>query len=130
MAAGDTLMLIVPDDDALKVEAPIAPQDVDEIHSGATVRARFPAFSAATTPDLSGVLVTLSPGVATDQRTGAQHDVARVALDEAALSSLNPPVRLVPGMPAEVFINTGAQTVLSYLMKPVKDHLQRAWREK
>ncbi|WP_394038185.1 hypothetical protein [Xanthobacter autotrophicus] len=41
-------MLIVPDDDALKVEARIAPQDVDEIHAGATVRVRFPAFSAAT----------------------------------------------------------------------------------
>ncbi|MFG1339983.1 HlyD family type I secretion periplasmic adaptor subunit [Xanthobacter autotrophicus] len=130
VSAGDTLMLIVPDDDVLKVEARIAPQDVDEIQAGAAARVRFPAFASATTPELSGTLVTLSPDVATDQRTGATHYIARVTLDEDALSGLGPSFRLVPGMPAEVFIDTGTQTALAYLMKPVRDHLQRAWRER
>lgn len=130
VAPGDTLMLIVPDQDVLKVEARIAPQDVDEIQAGAKVRVRFPAFSSSTAPDLDGMLVTLSPDVTTDQRTGATHYIARIGLDEAGLAHLPAPFRLVPGMPAEVFIDTGTQTALAYLMKPVRDHLQRAWREK
>ena len=36
---------------------------------------------------------------------------------------------LVPGMPAEVFVQTGERTPLSYLLKPLSDHIRRAMRE-
>jgi HlyD family secretion protein len=39
-------------------------------------------------------------------------------------------VKLVPGMPVDAFIQTGDRTVVSYLMKPITDHFQRAFREK
>jgi HlyD family secretion protein len=39
-------------------------------------------------------------------------------------------VKLIPGMPVEAFIQTGNRTMLSYLMKPLHDHLMRAFREK
>lgn len=36
---------------------------------------------------------------------------------------------LTPGMPAEVFFPTGARTILSYLVKPLSDQVERAFRE-
>jgi len=39
-------------------------------------------------------------------------------------------VKLIPGMPAEAFVQTGDRTVMSYLMKPLSDQVMRAFREK
>jgi HlyD family secretion protein len=39
-------------------------------------------------------------------------------------------VKLTPGMPVEAFIETGERTMLSYLVKPLRDQLMRAFREK
>ena len=38
-------------------------------------------------------------------------------------------VKLVPGMPVEAFVKTGDRTVMSYLMKPLSDQINRAFRE-
>jgi len=34
---------------------------------------------------------------------------------------------LVPGMPVESLIQTGERTVISYLVKPIADQVQKAW---
>jgi hypothetical protein len=39
-------------------------------------------------------------------------------------------VKLVPGMPVEVFIETADRPVLSYLVKPLYDQITRAFGEK
>jgi HlyD family secretion protein len=39
-------------------------------------------------------------------------------------------VRLIPGMPVEAFVQTGDRTMLSYLFKPLRDQLMRAFRER
>ncbi|MBL7406523.1 HlyD family type I secretion periplasmic adaptor subunit, partial [Escherichia coli] len=38
-------------------------------------------------------------------------------------------IKLVPGMPAEVFIQTGERTMFSYLIKPLSDQVRRAFKE-
>jgi HlyD family secretion protein len=38
-------------------------------------------------------------------------------------------VKLLPGMPVEVFLQTGERTVISYLMKPLRDQIARAFTE-
>ena len=39
-------------------------------------------------------------------------------------------VKLTPGMPVEAFIQTGERTMMSYLVKPLRDQLTRAFRER
>jgi HlyD family secretion protein len=39
-------------------------------------------------------------------------------------------VRLTPGMPVEAFIQTGERTLMSYLVKPLRDRFMRSFREK
>ncbi|MDQ0560296.1 hypothetical protein QO004_002078 [Rhizobium mesoamericanum] len=38
-------------------------------------------------------------------------------------------VRLVPGMPVESFIRTADRNVVSYFTMPIRDHMQRVFRE-
>ena len=51
-----------------------------------------------------------------------------VRVDQAEFATL-PNVKLYPGMPAEVFIETGERTVLQYLVGPLTDMIAHTWRE-
>jgi len=53
----------------------------------------------------------------------------RIGLPEQELAKLGE-LKLVPGMPAEVFIQTPSRTLLSYLNKPMEDQVMKAFREK
>ena len=37
---------------------------------------------------------------------------------------------LVPGMPAESYLQTGSRTILSYLFKPLSDQIEHVMRER
>ena len=129
IAAGDTIMQIVPQQDALAVEARVNPQDVDQLRMGQKVLLRFSAFNQRTTPELVGELVRLSPDTTTDQRTGQSYYTIRVAIPPEQLARLDN-VKLIPGMPVETFVQTGERTMLAYLVKPLHDQFMRAFREK
>ena len=116
-------MLIVPQADNLSVEARINPQDIDQLRIGQTTFLRLSAFNQRTTPELNGIVSRVSPDTKVDQRTG------RISMPPEEIARLGD-VKLIPGMPVEAFIQTGNRTMLSYLMKPLHDHLMRAFREK
>jgi HlyD family secretion protein len=127
--AGEAIMLIVPDADNLTVEAKINPQDIDQARVGQTAVLRFSAFNQRTTPETTGTVSRISADAAADQRTGQTYYLVRIALSAQSVADLGD-VRLVPGMPVEVFIQTGQRTAISYLVKPFKDQLTRSFRER
>ena len=127
--AGDAIMLIVPQTDDLQVEAKVNPQDIDKLQVGQKTLLRLSAFNQRTTPELNGVVSRVSPDVTADQRTGQSYYTIRVSMPVREVARLGD-VRLIPGMPVEAFVQTGDRTVLSYLMKPLRDQLMRAFREK
>jgi len=128
IAAGETIMLIVPDEDSLKVEAKVAPQDVDQLHIGQAVTLRFSGLNQRTTPEINGTLSRISPDTSIDQKTDQRFYTVRVALEADEITRLGP-LKIVPGMPVEVFVKTGERNVLSYLLKPLDDQIARAFRE-
>lgn len=128
IAAGETIMLIVPEADSLAVEARVNPQDIEQVQLHQKTVLRFPAFNAATTPEIDGQVSTISADVSSDQRTGQSFYTIRISMQPAELSRGN--IKLVPGMPVECFIQTGERTVISYLLKPFRDQLQRTFRER
>jgi HlyD family secretion protein len=125
----EVIMLIVPEADALEVEAKIQPQDIDQVRPGQPAMLRFSAFSQRTTPELNGEVVRLSADVSEDQKTGARYYTVRVAVPQSEIERLDG-LKLVPGMPVEGFIQTNARTVMSYLTKPLRDQVNRAFRER
>lgn len=124
----DPILYIVPQDRPLIIAARIAPIHIDEVHVGQSVRVTLPAFSSRTTPELIGTLSLLSADALTDQATGQTYYRAEITLplDQAAkLGDLT----LLPGMPVDSFIRTGARTPMTYLLQPFTDYFTKAFRE-
>jgi HlyD family secretion protein len=129
VAAGDTIMLIVPDTDSLEVEVKIAPQDIDQLYLDQMATLRFTAFNSRTTPEIDGKVSFISADILQDQRTGMSYYVARITLDPSQVARLGQ-VKLIPGMPVTAFVKTSERTMFSYLTKPLREQAVRAFREK
>ncbi|MCB1501128.1 MAG: HlyD family type I secretion periplasmic adaptor subunit [Bauldia sp.] len=125
---GEQIMLIVPENDQLVVEAQISPAQIDRVHADQEAILRFTSFGSRETPEYQGNVVNVSPDLITDQRTGVNYYKARITMPQEALDDLGS--RFVPGMPVEVFIVTGDRTVLSYLTKPLADQIMHTFRER
>jgi HlyD family secretion protein len=130
---GETLMQIVPRSDALVVEAKVAPQDIDQVSLGTKVIVRILAGDQRSMPDLNGKLTLVSADLTRDPPMGGQEGqpyyLVRVSLPADEAQRLGD-MKLVPGMPGEVFIQTSARTPLQYLLKPLRDQISRTFRER
>jgi HlyD family secretion protein len=129
VTASEPIMLIVPDGDALSIEARVDPNEIDQVHLGQPVIIRFPGLGQRTTPEIDGSVALVSADLSQDEKTGASYYMIRVSMPDEQVFRLGS-VKLVPGMPVEVFLETTARTVLSFLLKPMRDQIDRAFREK
>ena len=129
VSPADPVMLIVPESDLLSVEAKISPQDIDQLYLGQATSLRFSAFNQRTTPEIQGAISRISADVSSDQRTGQNFYTARIAIPAYELARLGN-VKVLPGMPAEIFARTYDRSVLSYFTKPLTDQIVRAFRER
>jgi HlyD family secretion protein len=125
---GEELMLIVPENDELSVEARISPQEIDRVAPGQPTMLRFAAFNQRVTPQVEGVLSRVSADVTEDKRTGALFYEARIAIPAGAMGPTG--LKIVPGIPVDAYIHTEDRTVLSYLVRPVTEQMERAFRER
>ncbi|UUI72370.1 hypothetical protein [Cellulomonas xiejunii] len=85
------------------------------------------SVDAETTPEVWGVVTTVSAAPSVDPSTGETNYVARLSVDDDAPGSLRE--AFVAGMPVEAQLQMGRRTVLSYLLKPMSDQLARALKE-
>lgn len=129
VSPAEQLMLVVPSDDALSVEVRIPSSDIEQLKIGRQTMLRFTAFNERTTPEVKGTVTRLSPDAVRDTESGQFYYTGRITPDNADLARL-PDHKLVPGMPVEAFIETSPRTALSYLIKPLADQFERAFRER
>ncbi len=125
----EPVLYIVPQDRPLLVSARINPIHVDEVYPGQQVVVRFAALDSRTTPELFARVVTVSPDALTDEATGARYYKVEIRLDEGEMAKLPEGQTLVPGMPADAFIRTSDRTPLAYLVKPLAEYFNKAFRE-
>ena len=124
----ETILEIVPDQDALLVDATISPADIDQVHVGQSARIRLSALSVTATPELRGQVRYVAADPVSDPETRRTYVPVRVSIDPRELAAQTKLV-LKPGMPAEIFIETGDRSMLSYITKPLRDQLARAFRD-
>jgi len=122
------LLDIVPSVSDLVVEAQVSPIDIDRVSVGKDADIRFSAFNSSTTPVIKGEVVHVSADRLINEETGMPYYLARVSMTEEGAKALGS-LRLQPGMPAEVLINTGERTMLQYLVQPATDAVARAMIE-
>ena len=125
VAPGTPILDLVPEGGELIVEAEVSPTDIDRLHLGLLADIRFSAFKSSTTPVIEGRLVHISADRLVNEQTGMPFYRARVEITEKGMNDLGE-LALIPGMPAEVLINTGARTLLEYLAQPATDAFARS----
>lgn len=124
----DPVLYVIPQDRPLVVSARLATINVDEVQVGQPVVLRFSAFSSRTTPEIDGVLGRVSADALIDETTQMPYYRAEVTIPADQLAKLGD-LALIPGMPVEVFIQTGERSPMAYLLQPLTDYFNRAFRE-
>ncbi len=126
---GGAVAQIVPIGNELLVSAKYQPRDADNVHIGQSAAVRFMAFDSHTTPRLQGKVRRVSAAELTD-KDGHTYFKAEVEVPLSEVAKLGSEHRLVPGMPAEVYLELPSRTVLSYFLKPFTDMMARSFRER
>lgn len=125
---GDVVMYVVPRGLELVINSRIPANSIDEVTLGQAATLRFPAFNMRNTPEVEGIVRSVSADAFIDQSTNTSYYTAEIVWSEDDVDDLEG-VTLVPGMPVEAFIMTGSRTPLSFLVKPLADYFERAFRE-
>lgn len=128
ISPGETIMSIVPREDDFVIEVKIASIDIDQVAIGLPTTLRFSAFNQTTTPELRGRVIQRAEELTKEPQTGNSYYIARIKIEDAEREKASK-MKLVSGMPVEAFIETSQRTALSFLMKPVTDQINRAFRE-
>ncbi len=129
ISPADPLLFLVPQDRPLLIAARVQPIHIDQVFIGQEVVVRFAAFDSRTTPELFGQVVGLSADAFTTQSTGERFYRAEIRLSDGEIDKLPEGLALIPGMPADAFIRTSDRTPLAYLVKPLTDYFNKAFRE-
>ncbi|MGE6792908.1 HlyD family type I secretion periplasmic adaptor subunit [Pseudomonas guineae] len=126
--AGSTIMDVVPAGEPLQVDAMIPVQAIDKMIPGLPVDITFPAFNHAQTPSIPGRVMTISADRLIDETNRQPYYLAQVEVTSAGMDKLGSSM-IRPGMPATVTIKTGERNLMSYLMKPMFDRIDGAFKE-
>lgn len=128
--AADPVLFLIPQDRPLVIAARVDPIHIDQIVAGQQVNLRFSALDQRTTPELQGQVQLVSADAFEDEnRSGLTYYRAEIVLDAGEIDRLPDGQVLIPGMPVEAFIRTDDRTPLAYLIKPLADYFNRAFRE-
>jgi protease secretion system membrane fusion protein len=122
------LMEIVPEDQPYVVQAQVPVQAIDKMTSGLDVEITFPAFNHARTPNIPGKVATVSADRLVDEQTKTPYYRAYINVTPEGMKLLGSNL-IRPGMPASVLIRTGERTMLSYLLKPFLERLDKSFKE-
>ncbi len=129
VAPGQEIMQIIPADDRLIIEAQVDPADIDQIYPGQKTTVRLSAFNMRTTPEMNGLVIRSSADRIIDQVTGMPYYSVKIEIPPNELARLPENLILLPGMPAESFMQTDSRSVLSYILKPATDAMDHTFRE-
>lgn len=129
VAPGEVILELVPMNDNLIVETKISPKDIDYVRNGLQAGVRITAFNQRSTPELIGTLTYVSADIIENERTDDAYFLARVEVTEEELIRLGDGKVLLPGMTADVMIQTGERTPVDYLLEPLLANFRKALRE-
>lgn len=126
---GEPILDLVPTSEDLIVDARISPRDIDEVHAGLPAYVMFPSYPQRNLMRIDAAVDHVSADSVAEERSGERFYLAKVRIDHERIAELAPSIELVPGLPAEVFVQTAERTFLAYLMQPVMMALEHTFRE-
>jgi len=126
--SGKPILEILPADVPLIIEAQVPRTSIDEVRTGESATVRLTALNQRITPMLDGKVIYVSADAIRDAAGTNEVYIARVSMPADQVDRV-PGFNPVPGMPAEIMIETRERTFFEYLTKPIADSMARAFRE-
>jgi HlyD family secretion protein len=126
ISAGEPIMMIVPEADALEVETRVIPQTSTRCISAR--RQYCPSRPSTSAPRSRSTARQATSRPTSTPTPTATFYKARFAIPADGLSRLAD-VHLVSSIPVESFVQTTERTVTSHLTKPLTDQVNRAFKE-
>lgn len=138
------IMVIVPDDAAVEVEAQILNKDIGFVHEGQSVRVKLEAYPFTDYGLIEGTVESISrdaidfsqqgAGAARDQNgkpppTGLVY-AARIKLKQRSIRIGNHVQPIGPGLAVQAEIKTGERRIIQYLLSPITQTMDEAGRER
>jgi HlyD family secretion protein len=128
IGAGAPLMDLVPRQDRLVVTARVRPEDIDVVRPGLSAEVSLLPYNQRRVPRLKGTVTRVSADRLLDKRTDQPYYATRIHVEDPRVAEIDG-LRIIPGMPAQVFIKTGRGTVALYALKPLLDSFSNAFHE-
>lgn len=125
---GQILMEVVPDNEAMVLEAKIKSKDIEQVKLGAAVQVRLTAFNPRLTPPVDGYVESVSANTFPEKKGQPSYHVV-ISLDPKSLKRSIGDQILTSGMPASGIIAVGERTLLEYLLTPLTASFELALRE-
>jgi hemolysin D len=123
------LMVIVPQDDPLEVEAFLENKDIGFVTAGQEAEVKIETFTYTKYGTIHGVVKQVSSDAIQDEKKGLIYS-SRVKLGHSTIQVENKPVNLAPGMAVTVEIKTGKRRVIEYFLTPLIQHTSESLRER
>jgi hemolysin D len=143
-----SLLVIVPSDSRLEIEATVSNRDIGFVHAGQEAEIKIDTFNFTRYGLLHGQVLSVSQDAIIHERQndrprelGTQNDSsepkgqelnysAHISLDRTKMRIDDRMVNLSPGMAVTVEIKTGSRMILSYLLSPLLRYRQETLRER
>jgi HlyD family secretion protein len=129
ISPAEPAMMIVPLNEELQIEARVMPTDIDQLFVGQKGVVKVQAGNQRVTPEIAGTISRIAADVTREQQTGMTYYLIRLSLPAAEVAKLGD-LKIMSGMQAESYIQTTERTPFEYIMKPLKDQFNRAFRER
>ena len=129
VGAGEVMMDVVPSGTPLTVTAMIKPEDVDEVHEGMKAKVKLTGLNQRFSDSLDAKVAVVSKDRMTNEKSGASFYRVDLRIAPSEVKKLKRGIQMTPGMPAQALIVTGKRSVMSFLISPITDTLEDAFRE-
>ena len=130
---GEEILEIIPLDEELFIDAKVKPRDIASVRQGQEATVKLSAYDYTIWGSLKGKVTFVSADTFIDERSraadGDPHYIVTLKVDMAKLTDRQKAMEIRPGMQAEVELETGGKTILTYLTKPLYKS-QEAFRER
>ncbi|MBC06136.1 HlyD family type I secretion periplasmic adaptor subunit [Thalassospira sp.] len=128
ISPAEPIMDIIPEDEPLVIEARINRQDIDSVQVGSKAQIRLTAYSQRRLAPLNGEVSYVAADQTVDEQRDASYYIVRAAIDPAELAK-HDDINLRPGMPANILVLKTPRKAIDYLIDPITQSMEKAFRE-
>lgn len=127
--AAQPLMLIVPQENRIEVEAMVENKDIGFIKEGQSAAVKVDAFEYTKYGTITARVTHLSRDAIKDEKRGLIYSVI-VALDKSSILVNGRDIKLSAGMSVKAEIKTGTRRVIEYVLSPLIQHARESLNER